>query len=201
MNGSWPVLLFFLLLNDSRVFLIAAEVQGVFGCLLSFFCAWIESMRNVICHQAADNTFSTISYTLRVITYQACCLYKKTRQISTCRVFWLGISDSNTRMTESESVALPLGESPILRYQTQFYWRLRGLFYQTFPLLASILYTFFKIRQKKIYSPLFFLWGFAIIKSTCIIWSFSPCSLAILPKKLYSLATAIAAFVLALEFL
>ena len=26
---------------------------------------------------------------------------------------WLGISDSNTRMTESESVALPLGESPM----------------------------------------------------------------------------------------
>ena len=25
---------------------------------------------------------------------------------------WLGRSDSNTRMTESESVALPLGESP-----------------------------------------------------------------------------------------
>ena len=27
--------------------------------------------------------------------------------------FWLGMRDLNSRMTESESVALPLGESPI----------------------------------------------------------------------------------------
>ena len=30
-----------------------------------------------------------------------------------CLLIWLGRSDSNTRMTESESVALPLGESPM----------------------------------------------------------------------------------------
>ena len=36
---------------------------------------------------------------------------------------WLGISDSNTRMTESESVALPLGESPIYQNFRSFYLR------------------------------------------------------------------------------
>ena len=30
-----------------------------------------------------------------------------------CLFSWLGRSDSNTRMTESESVALPLGDAPI----------------------------------------------------------------------------------------
>ena len=41
-----------------------------------------------------------------------CNLHKNTH-------FWLGRSDSNTRMTESESVALPLGDAPmrILFYQ------------------------------------------------------------------------------------
>ena len=29
---------------------------------------------------------------------------------------WLGRSDSNTRMTESESVALPLGDAPMIDY-------------------------------------------------------------------------------------
>ena len=33
-------------------------------------------------------------------------------------VRWLGRSDSNTRMTESESVALPLGDAPMIDYST-----------------------------------------------------------------------------------
>ena len=37
--------------------------------------------------------------------------------------FWLGRSDSNTRMTESESVALPLGDAPIYRNLRSFYLR------------------------------------------------------------------------------
>ncbi len=37
------------------------------------------------------------------------------RQVETCRFFWLGMRDLNPRVTESESVALPLGESPLFR--------------------------------------------------------------------------------------
>ena len=45
---------------------------------------------------------------------------------------WLGISDSNTRMTESESVALPLGESPLWLF-TAFY----GVILSNFPVFCK----------------------------------------------------------------
>ena len=48
-----------------------------------------------------------------VMICQACGLDKKIRQVETCRIFWLGWRDLNSRMTESESVALPLGDTPI----------------------------------------------------------------------------------------
>ena len=39
--------------------------------------------------------------------------HKNTAHQNGVLYFWLGRSDSNTRMTESESVALPLGDAPI----------------------------------------------------------------------------------------
>ena len=45
---------------------------------------------------------------------------KATRQKSNC-FFWLGWRDLNSRMTESESVALPLGDTPILFLITVYY--------------------------------------------------------------------------------
>ena len=45
---------------------------------------------------------------------------------------WLGRSDSNTRMTESESVALPLGESPIFASYVRYFIKL-------FPFLQAFL--------------------------------------------------------------
>ena len=35
------------------------------------------------------------------------------KEIESSLCFWLGWRDSNPRMTESKSVALPLGDSPI----------------------------------------------------------------------------------------
>ena len=36
---------------------------------------------------------------------------------------WLGRQDSNLRMTESESVALPLGYTPFDEIRSYFYWK------------------------------------------------------------------------------
>ena len=65
---------------------------------------------------------------------------------------WLGRSDSNTRMTESESVALPLGDAPM-------YLHLPCYFIKLLCFLQAILPTFRKFFQnsaKKI-NPSFFL--------------------------------------------
>ena len=68
-----------------------------------------------------------------------------------CLFLWLGRSDSNTRMTESESVALPLGDAPIWKLA----FHLLALFYQKFHNLASVLRAFFKFLQKKFFKRYF----------------------------------------------
>ena len=83
--------------------------------------------------------------TARKKTYPMVCLFS-----------WLGRSDSNTRMTESESVALPLGDAPLCR---NLHSLLLALFYQTFFLLASIFVCFSKLfsffGKKTLFFPFF----------------------------------------------
>ena len=83
---------------------------------------------------------------------------KKTGPVMVPVFSWLGISDSNTRMTESESVALPLGESPrngLWRAFTLHLHYFSKLFpvWQAFSRLFSI---FFEKRWKiSLTTPLF----------------------------------------------
>ena len=68
---------------------------------------------------------------------------------------WLGRSDSNTRMTESESVALPLGDAPICENLRSFYLR---YFIKLFLILQAFSYpfqNFFLFSAKKVLSPPF----------------------------------------------
>ena len=59
---------------------------------------------------------------------------------------WLGISDSNTRMTESESVALPLGDAPICRTRVPFTCVILSNFFYFGKRFHALFETFFKIR-------------------------------------------------------
>ena len=75
---------------------------------------------------------------------------KKKRNTLWYPVFsWLGRSDSNTRMTESESVALPLGDAPICGKSFPF----TCVILSKFSLFCKRFYTlfgiFFVFRQKK----------------------------------------------------
>ena len=62
--------------------------------------------------------------------------------------FWLGMSDSNARMTESETVALPLGESPLCRDFALFYGVILTNFSRFGKHFYILLGSFFFFRQK-----------------------------------------------------
>ena len=81
---------------------------------------------------------------------------EKPQQICQNFSFWLGRSDSNTRMTESESVALPLGDAPLCRTRVPFTCVILSNF---FP-FGKRFYTLFQISLKK------FLHGYI----PCILW-------------------------------
>ena len=57
---------------------------------------------------------------------------------------WLGRSDSNTRMTESESVALPLGDAPIFLFYSNFYCFYLRYFIKLFLFWQAFLCSFMK---------------------------------------------------------
>ena len=80
---------------------------------------------------------------------------KNTAHKNSVLYFWLGRSDSNTRMTASESVALPLGDAPICENFRSFYLR---YFIKLLCFWQAFLYAFTNFFQKsckKVAHPFF----------------------------------------------
>ena len=86
---------------------------------------------------------------------------KKKRNTLWYPVFsWLGRSDSNTRMTESESVALPLGDAPICGNNRFIHLRHFIKLLSFWQVFLHTFLNFFQISLKKVLIPFFSAYPF-----------------------------------------